>query len=140
MIERYGTGIPRIKRDCDEAGVRFRYRQTVNTAVIRFDRPGSQIIVGDINGASTKGAAATKGNTGTIPEAVFEMLGKNERKAMALVTANGRITTRLLSENAEIGKKTASETLKRLRKKGLLEWVGKNPYDPNQFYKLPENV
>lgn len=27
MIEQYGTGIPRIKRACDAAGVAFSYRQ-----------------------------------------------------------------------------------------------------------------
>lgn len=41
MIEQYGTGIPRIKRACDVAGVKFSYRQTAGTTVIRFDRPGA---------------------------------------------------------------------------------------------------
>lgn len=44
MIEQYGTGIPRIKRYCDAEGVKFSYRQTANTTVIRFDRPGAQVI------------------------------------------------------------------------------------------------
>ena len=44
MIEQYGTGIPRIKRYYDAEGVAFTYRQTGNTTVIRFDRPGSQIV------------------------------------------------------------------------------------------------
>lgn len=41
MIERYGTGIPRIEKDCDAAGVKFGYRQTVNTTIIRFERPNA---------------------------------------------------------------------------------------------------
>ena len=41
MIEQYGTGIPRIKRYCDVEGVKFSYRQTAGTTVIRFDRPGA---------------------------------------------------------------------------------------------------
>ena len=45
MIEQYGTGIPRIKRYCDAEGVKFSYRQTTNTTVIRFDRPGAQISI-----------------------------------------------------------------------------------------------
>ncbi len=71
-----------------------------------------------------------------IPEIPREAV----RKTITIAAANGRVTTSLLSENAEIGKRTASATLKRLREKGLLEWVGKNPYDPNQFYRLPENA
>lgn len=43
MIEQYGTGIPRIKRACDVAGVAFSYRQDVNATVIRFERTGSQV-------------------------------------------------------------------------------------------------
>lgn len=43
MIEQYGTGIPRIKRACDIAGVAFSYRQDVNATVIRFERTGSQV-------------------------------------------------------------------------------------------------
>ena len=50
MIERYGTGIPRIKRDCNAAGVKFGYRQTVNTTIIRFDRPGAQVTYTDEGG------------------------------------------------------------------------------------------
>ena len=42
MIEQYGTGIPRIKRARDAAGVAFSYRQDVNSTVIRFERPGTQ--------------------------------------------------------------------------------------------------
>ena len=42
MIEQYGTGIPRIKRARDAAGVAFSYRQDVNSTVIRFERPGAQ--------------------------------------------------------------------------------------------------
>lgn len=43
MIEQYGTGIPRIKRACDAAGVVFSYRKDVNVTVIRFERPGGTV-------------------------------------------------------------------------------------------------
>ncbi len=80
MIERYGTGIPRIKRDCDAAGVKFGYRQTVNTTVIRFDRPGSQIVVEDSSAANAERAADAKRGSGAIPETVFDMLGKTSAR------------------------------------------------------------
>lgn len=62
MIEQYGTGIPRIKRYCDTEGVKFSYKQTVNTTVIRFNRPGAQVIEDLPSGAeSTKKAPELEG-------------------------------------------------------------------------------
>ena len=55
MIEQYGTGIPRIKRYCDAEGVKFSYRQTANTTVIRFDRPSAQVIEELPSGAESTG-------------------------------------------------------------------------------------
>ena len=38
VIERYGTGIPRIKEACEASGVGFHYSQTINTTTVAFDR------------------------------------------------------------------------------------------------------
>ena len=135
MIEQYGTGIPRIKRACDAAGVAFSYRQDANSTVIRFERPGAQVMLAK-DGADAESktpAVATDAAWG----ALLGKLGKSERKAMELAAANGTVSTSALVESAQITRRAASAALKRLSERGLLEWVGKNAHDPGQFYRLP---
>ena len=135
MIEQYGTGIPRIKRACDAAGVAFSYRQDANSTVIRFERPGAQVMLAK-DGADAESktpAVATDAAWG----ALLGKLGKSERKAMELAAANGTVSTNALVESAQITRRAASAALKRLSERGLLEWVGKNAHDPGQFYRLP---
>lgn len=43
-----------------------------------------------------------------------------------------------LSCSCEVSRQTASKTLKRLDKGGLLVWKGKNKADPFQYYELPD--
>ena len=135
MIEQYGTGIPRIKRACDAAGVAFSYRQDANSTVIRFERPGAQVMLAK-DGADAESktpAVATDAAWG----ALLGKLGKSERKAMELAAANGTVSTSALVESAQITRRAASAALKRLSERGLLEWVSKNAHDPGQFYRLP---
>lgn len=119
MIEQYGTGIPRIKRYCDAEGVKFSYRQTANTTVIRFDRPGTQVFIEE-NASIPKHIGAAK----------YEILDEAERIAITFATERGRATRRELSETAGIGKMKAVQTLKTLASKGALIWMGKSQNDP----------
>ena len=128
IIEQYGTGIPRIKRYCDAEGVKFSYRQTANTTVIRFDRPGAQVSIEE-NASMPKHIGAAK----------YEILDEAERIAITLATERGRVTRRELSETAGIGKMKAVQTLKTLASKGALIWMGKSQNDPHQYYCLPSN-
>ncbi|WP_302719140.1 RNA-binding domain-containing protein [uncultured Senegalimassilia sp.] len=137
VIEQYGTGIPRIKEACKAAGVRFRFEQTVNSTVVVFGRPGSQVTVaGDDHNSEGKTACAT--NDGSWG-AMLDSLGKSERKAMELAAANGSVSTSVLAEGAQITKRASSAALKRLAERGLLEWVGKSARDPKQFYRIPSD-
>lgn len=43
VIEQYGSGIPRIKCACEEAGVAFEYADMPNFTALVFHRPGSQL-------------------------------------------------------------------------------------------------
>lgn len=128
MIEQYGTGIPRIKRYCDAEGVKFSYRQTANTTVIRFNRPGAQVIEALPSGAeSTKKAPELEG--------AFDLA---EATAMRIAQKNGKVTKRELMEEAGVGRTKATGTLKKLAEKGSLVWVGRNSRDPYQYYRLPD--
>ena len=137
VIEQYGTYIPRIKEACEAAGVRFRFEQTVNSTVVVFERPGSQVTVTE--GDSVGGDGATSDTDDTAWSAMLDGLGKSERRATELAAANGSVSTSALAEGAQITKRASSAALKRLAERGLLEWVGKSARDPKQFYRIPSD-
>lgn len=110
MIEQYGTGMPRIKRACDAAGVAFSHRQNVNSTVIRFERPGAQ----------TSDAAAISSTDAASP-GPLEKFSETEKVAMQIAHDSGRMAKKELMEQTGVGKMKAAETLKRLTEKGLLE-------------------
>ena len=106
MIERYGTGIPRIKRDCNAAGVKFGYRQTVNTTIIRFDRPGEQVTYTDEGGNPVPvpaDAGAGKQGKGSRAEP-SRQLDENEKNAVDAAHEQGRASVKSLAESAGIGR------------------------------------
>lgn len=138
VIEQYGTGIPRIKEACEAAGVRFRFEQTVNSTVVVFERPGSQVTVAEDD--STSKDIKSNMATNAAWDAMLDNLGKSERRAMELAAANGSVSTSALAEGAQITKRASSTALKRLVERGLLEWVGKSANDPRQFYRIPSDV
>lgn len=125
MIEQYGTSIPRIKRYCDAEGVKFSYRQTANTTVIRFDRPSAQVIEELPSSAESTGR----------PRELAGSFNPTEAIAMKIARKNGRVTKRELMAEAGVGKTKATETLKALASKGVLEWVGASTNDPRQYYR-----
>lgn len=104
--------------------MRFRFEQTVNSTIVVFERPGSQVTV-------TEGDSAWS--------AMLDGLGKSERRAMELAAANGSVSTSALAEGAQITKRASSAALKRLAERGLLEWVGKSARGPKQFYRIPSD-
>lgn len=134
VIEQYGTGIPRIKQVCNEAGVGFRYSQTDNTTVLTFDRPGAKEAFMPISEDSDC-LAHSKGNG--IPLDVFASLDKKEKAAVRLAAQHEKVTPRTLAAETQTSRKTAAATLKGLASKNILLWSGKSANDPYQFYYLP---
>ncbi|WP_055427637.1 MarR family transcriptional regulator [Bifidobacterium aesculapii] len=63
-----------------------------------------------------------------------EGLTPTERKALTLAVDNGKVTTKVLAEAAEVSARTASKTLKELAGKGILNWCGSGTRDPKQYY------
>lgn len=133
VIEQYGTGIPRIKEACEAAGVRFSFEQTVNSTVVIFERPGSQ--VNDRTGSTASGAVGAVADS-----AVLENLDETERIAVRIARDTGRVTKKGLMEQASVGRTKATKTLKQLAEKGVLAWVGKGTNDPYQYYRLNESA
>lgn len=131
LIEQYGTGIPRIKEDCEEAGVKFDYRQTEYDTIVRFERPGARVAA--VDDTTKNGNLAAE--TASMPEA----LNDAEQIAMGIAHDVGSVTRRELMEKAGVGRTKATKTLRELTEKGLLVWVGRNEKDPFQHYQPAKN-
>lgn len=54
---------------------------------------------------------------------------------MKIARKSGRVTKRELMAEAGVGKAKATETLKALASKGVLEWAGASTNDPHQHYR-----
>lgn len=54
---------------------------------------------------------------------------------MKIARKNGRVAKRKLMAEADVGKTKATEALKTLASKGVLEWVGASTNDPRQHYR-----
>lgn len=54
---------------------------------------------------------------------------------MEIARKNGRVTKRELMAEADVGKMKATETLKTLASKGVLEWVDASTNGPRQYYR-----
>lgn len=52
---------------------------------------------------------------------------------MKIARKNGRVKKRELMAEAGVGKMKATETLKTLASKGVLDWVGASTNDPRQY-------
>lgn len=138
VIEKFGTGIPRIKEECDKAGVTFRYEQDRGFTVVTFDRPGSQITYIDESGNPTPPPAGAWGsNQGKNGQAEHpRRLSAREQVAIDMARMQGKVTTKGLSDAEGVSRDTARATLRRLADEGMLEKVGKGPNDPHQYYRL----
>lgn len=133
VIEQYGTGTPCIKEACEAAGVRFRFEQTVNSTVVVFERPGSQV-------NDRTGSAICDAVNAAADSATFENLDEAEKVALRIAHDEGRVTKKGLMEQAGVGRTKATQTLNQLADKGILAWVGKRTNDPYQYYRLNEST
>lgn len=136
-IEKFGTGIPRIKEECDKAGVTFRYEQDQGFTVVTFDRPGSQIAYVDGSGNPVPPPAGAWGSNqgkGSLAEPTRQ-LSAREQAAIDMARERGRVTTKDLSDAEGVSRDTARATLRRLADEGILEKVAKGPRDPHQHYR-----
>lgn len=82
-----------------------------------------------------RGNTAPQGD-GRDAAMTFENLTDREKVAIKLAAENGRVTRRDLENATGTNRTTARNTLKELVDKGLLNWIGINENDPNQYYTL----
>ncbi len=58
---------------------------------------------------------------------------------MKIAAEQDKVTTKMLADSLGIGRLTASRTLQKLAEANMLEWVGKSPNDPHQFYRIKKD-
>ncbi len=105
IIEQYGSGIPRIKRSCDAANVKFEYRQEKGFTRIIFYRPGSQLHSGKTSDGSPHGAPSD------FAMLIFEKMKEDgvmtTKQVMSYFGAKERRSQRALKELGDAGLATS---------------------------------
>lgn len=102
IIEQYGSGIPRIKRSCDAANVKFEYRQEKGFTRIIFYRPGSQLY----------SAKAPDGSPRVVPSDFAMLVFKRMKEG-------GSITTKQVMSFFGTKERKSQRALKELGDAGL---------------------
>ena len=137
MFESWGTGLRRIRDACAAAGLpEPEFREIGNMFRVNIFRLRLEIPEAERRVAAPGDATLSHGRSASVPLETFSQLSDNEKAAVKLAAEKGRVTTAGLVEFAGISRRSAIRVLKRLAESGLLEWHGKNPSDPTQFYSL----
>ena len=106
IIEKWGTGIPRMFRECREYGL-------PEPKLIDFD--------GDFRvNIYRKNSEQHHG----VTEKVIEKVTEKEEEVLALLLDNPEITMAQLAEKLEISRKTVAVRLKSLKEKGIIQRIG----------------
>ena len=106
IIEKWGTGIPRIFRECGEYGL-------PEPELIDFD--------GDFRVNIYRKNSEQQHR---VTEKVTERVTEKEEKVLALLLDNPEITMMQLAEKLEISRKTVAIRLKSLKEKGVILRIG----------------
>jgi ATP-dependent DNA helicase RecG len=105
MIERYGSGIMRIRKICREYGVKEPdFMEIAN---------GFQVVLYN-----------AKLEIENVTEKLGEKLGENQSKIITIIQKNKFVTIRQLSQQLEISETSIQNNLKKLKVKGILERIG----------------
>lgn len=140
-IESYGTGIPRMKRLCDEVGVGIEYRNMPDGTLLVFHR--NDAFDGEPAGIRQKRPEkARKGQNG--PDSVEEkaaasladkQLDSNESRVFQYLVNVREASARSISDSFEMPNRTVRNALNRLIENGLVTSIGKGR---NTVYRVVE--
>lgn len=114
IIEKWGTGIPRIFRECREYGL-------PDPELIDFD---GDFRVNIYRKNSEQQNRVTEKVTEKVIEKVTEKVTEKEVEVLALLLDNPEITMVQLAERLEISRKTVAVRLKALKEKGIIQRIG----------------
>lgn len=119
-IEAYGTGIKRIKDECDEVGMKVEYVKVPNGTKLIFHRndPFGQSLVIDKVSRNTDGDTLSDTINGTIK------MNERARKAFDVIKRNPNITSAEISEETGLSLSTVKRALSELQELGLITREG----------------
>ena len=135
-IESYGSGMPRIKELCDEAGIRVEYRQQHdgtllvfhrNDAFARTDAQGLQSHGEGMGETVSDGLSShDEGINEGINEGISSRasLSRDERAVVRLMQLNPRVTYSDISEVTGFSESKTYRVIQVLRERGTVERVG----------------
>ena len=119
IIEKWGTGIPRIFRECKKYGL-------PEPELIDFDGDFRVNMYRNINGKS-------RPEEKQVTEKVTEKVTDTDAKILELISENPSITTSKLADILSLTRKTISAHMKSLREKNIIERIGS---DRKGYWKI----
>ena len=116
-IEAYGTGIPRIRDACKEAGVEFEYKRVpIGTCKDAFaDNPELQV---------RDSAGKVREKCGKVRERYGKELLSSELNVAEFIESEGKASTREIMAQTGLSERGTQQLLKRLIEKGIVEKDG----------------
>lgn len=133
-IESYGTGMPRIRELCDEAGIHVEYRQTHDGTVVVFHRRDA--FAGATEGLPSHGEGAGETvsetvnegisshdegiNEGISPQGEGISLSRDERAVIRLMQLNPRVTYVDISTVTGFSESKTFRVIQALRERGVI--------------------
>lgn len=105
VIEKWGTGIPRILRECEEYGL-------PEPKLIEFEGDFRVNLYRKVDGMDIE------------TEKVTEKVTDKERAVLSLLEENGSYTMPQLADKLKVSRKTVAARLKSLREKQVIERIG----------------
>lgn len=109
IIEKWGTGIPRIFRECEEYGLQ-------KPKLIDFD--------GDFRVNMYRRTENVLVEDKKVTEKVTEKVTKKEQEILDLLSENAELTMVQMAEKLQVSRKTITVRIKSLKEKNRLEHIG----------------
>ena len=119
-IESFATGLPRIKKLCDEAGVAFRYENVPHGTNVVFERKDPFADLLPANSSKFQQIPANSSNESNLTS----VLPANELAVCDFLRENPRSSAAAISNALGLQRRTLTNVLKRLREKSLVSTTG----------------
>lgn len=119
-IEHYGTGIPRIKELCDEAGVRVEYRRTTDGTLLVFHRRDAFAGVGEGLSSHGEGIGETINETISETDEITGSLSPDELAVVGYMAIHPSATYESVAATTGFSRAKVGRIIQSLREKGVL--------------------
>jgi ATP-dependent DNA helicase RecG len=121
-IERWGSGLRRIKEECDAAGVRVVFEKVSTGFQVIFYRPASTVdekTAKEVNQKTTQKKVPER-----VTEKVPERVTENQQKIIESISKNQHIIIAELAQIVGISERKIKTNILKLKGKGLLRRIG----------------